>query len=591
MDKSQILQSFISEAKDILDEVENSILELEKLPTEQTGEQKECVDKLFRGFHTLKGSSGLLKLQSMVSVSHNAETLLDIIRKSSGIPSTRFTDILLQSADFLRRLVGFYELEQDDSSLQEEMNFLIQELKKKTSEIQPDLSEQKEKVSSQEKFGFFDEVEEETGNEKFGFFDDMESSETKKENSPKKTNIQEVKFDRKKNGQIKISSEKLDLLMDLIGELVIAELSVTHHPDLAKPELYGLRRNVQHLNKIVRDVQEVVLSTRMIPIASIFTRMPRLVRDLALQLQKEVKLQILGEETEIDKSLVDLLSDPIIHIIRNAIDHGIETPQERIKKGKQELGHILIQASQTASEVKIVIKDDGRGIDREKVLEKAIRNNLIESKEKDFSDRNIYELILTPGFSTTDKISDVSGRGVGMDIVRQSIQKINGRIDIQSKKDEGSSFIIRLPLTLGIMDGTNIRVGQTYVTLQRVEIREIVSMIDVTPIPLENGMEVIEVRDKYIPLLKLNDILNMSTEITYDSSKPLTIILEYEDEVLGLLVDQVISNQSVVVKPLQGELLENTKGINGFTILGDGIISLILDTKTIFEKFDITQVN
>lgn len=586
MDKQQLVTEFISEAKDILDTVENSLIEVEKLPSLQDFAHHEYVHKLFRGFHTLKGTSGLLKLQNMVKVSHNAETLLDLIRKNKTLPNANFINTLLKTNDFLRRLLGQYEISQTDSGLEEEMDVLLQELKSRTDEIGFGLTIKEEVQPTQEKFGFFEDEQEE---EKFGFFEDDISIEDQKVNMETDASL-ESKYESKQHGNIKISSEKLDLLMDLTGELVIAELSVSYHPDLSKPELYSLRRNVQHLNKIVRDVQEVVLSTRMIPMASVFTRIPRLVRDLALQLGKEVKLQVLGEETEIDKSLVDLLLDPIIHIIRNAIDHGIEPPNERLQKGKSEHGNILIQASQSANEVKIAIKDDGRGINKSKVLEKALKNNLIDKQNKDYSDKEIYEFIFMPGFSTSEKITDVSGRGVGMDIVRQGVQKINGRIDVQSTEGKGTSFIIRMPLTLGIMDGTNIRVGQTYITLQRIEIREIVSMIDVSPILLENGLKVIEVRGKYIPLLKLNDILNIPTRINYDNAKQLTIILEYEEEVLGLLVDQVVSNQSVVVKPLQGELLEKTKGINGFTILGNGNISLILDTKTIFEKYGMTQV-
>ncbi|MCB1190078.1 MAG: chemotaxis protein CheA [Leptospiraceae bacterium] len=586
MDKQQLVTEFISEAKDILDTVENSLIEVEKLPSLQDFAHHEYVHKLFRGFHTLKGTSGLLKLQNMVKVSHNAETLLDLIRKNKTLPNANFINTLLKTNDFLRRLLGQYEISQTDSGLEEEMDVLLQELKSRTDEIGFGLTIKEEVQPTQEKFGFFEDEQEE---EKFGFFEDDISIEDQKVNMETDASL-ESKYESKQHGNIKISSEKLDLLMDLTGELVIAELSVSYHPDLSKPELYSLRRNVQHLNKIVRDVQEVVLSTRMIPMASVFARIPRLVRDLALQLGKEVKLQVLGEETEIDKSLVDLLLDPIIHIIRNAIDHGIEPPNERLQKGKSEHGNILIQASQSANEVKIAIKDDGRGINKSKVLEKALKNNLIDKQNKDYSDKEIYEFIFMPGFSTSEKITDVSGRGVGMDIVRQGVQKINGRIDVQSTEGKGTSFIIRMPLTLGIMDGTNIRVGQTYITLQRIEIREIVSMIDVSPILLENGLKVIEVRGKYIPLLKLNDILNIPTRINYDNAKQLTIILEYEEEVLGLLVDQVVSNQSVVVKPLQGELLEKTKGINGFTILGNGNISLILDTKTIFEKYGMTQV-
>ncbi|PJZ76036.1 chemotaxis protein CheA [Leptospira neocaledonica] len=584
MDREHLLSEFVSEARDLIDSAETSLLTLEEEITTLGQGNPETLNKAFRFFHTLKGSSGLLKLETVVKITHLGETLLDILRNQNKVTEFDFSDDLMETLDLLRRIFDRVEEEKTDAGFEQETEIIRNKLKEQLDRISK--GPEKEKAPPENKFGFFEEVSP-PAPKGFGFFEE-ETKPAIVEKIPSPTSevnpvIQEVQVVEKKK-DIRISTDKLDQLMDFMGELVIAESNVIHHPELEGLRLEGFRSAARHLHKIVRDLQEVTLSMRMVPLSSTFQKMNRLVRDLQKRSQKKLDFRIGGEDTEVDKSVVEIIQDPIIHLLRNSIDHGLETPEERAELGKKDKGVIRLQARQSANEVWILVADDGRGLDREKIINKAREKGILKGNPDEMSDKEVFQLIFTPGFSTAEKLTDISGRGVGMDIVLQNIKKLNGKVEVRSKKGEGTTFILRIPLTLGIIEGTVFEVGGTYLTLPTIEISELVSLKDQKLIHPYKDQEVLDLRGIYIPVIRINDLLGLREKLEYKSKNPVLIILENEDRFLGVLVDEVLGNQNIVIKPLSSSI-QKAQGVNGFTILGNGRVSLILDTKFLFEKF------
>lgn len=590
MSREQILLDFVPEAFDLIQDSENVILDIEKILEEKGAYDDLLINNLFRSFHTIKGSSGLLKLGSIVKLTHEGETLLDSLRKESKLPSPEALQILLSICDHLRKLFQEIEIIKANPELDELALVLIARLKEEIKGLSAESESQNRKVP----FEIFDEPK--ADNIKYPDHEVPVESEDKEnlpvsvETTHTKISTVQAEISVQNNGnlsqvkkEIKVSNEKLDLLMDIMGELVIAESNVTEHSAIKKIKNDSFGQSLNRLRKIVLDLQEVVLSTRMIPISVVFQRMTRLVRDLQKKSSKKVLLHIEGEETQIDKSVVDLIADPIIHILRNSVDHGIESTEERLLAGKSETGNIYLSARQSVNEVWILIQDDGHGLNRERILNKAKEKGLFSGDPNSVTDKEVFLMIFAPGLSTANEITSISGRGVGMDIVRQNIEKLGGKIDIQSVAGKGTTFILRIPLTLGIMEGTIVRIGSNFFTIQTIELKEFVSLRNNTGIQLEAGKEVFDVRGKFIPIFNINQILNHRIPLKYDEKDKLMVILEYEKKLLGIRVDEVIGNQNVVIKPLQGKM-EEANDVSGFTILGSGNVSLILDVKSIFQK-------
>lgn len=593
MDREDLLSEFVSEARDLIDSAETALLSLEE-EIETTGVgNPETINKAFRFFHTLKGSSGLLKLDTVVKVTHIGETLLDILRNRDKVTEFPFSDELMETLDLLRKIFDHVEEENNDSGFEKETEVVHASLKKQLDLITQSSSKSEVKAEKSDTFGFFDENASTEKKEAFGFFENesgMEPAQLRTESET--SNVGDTTASSKpeefalpeRKKDIRITTDKLDQLMDFMGELVIAESNVVHHPDLEGLRLEGFRSAARHLHKIVRDIQEVTLSMRMVPLSSTFQKMNRLVRDLQKRSQKQVELKIAGEETEVDKSVVEVLQDPIIHLLRNSIDHGLEASEERREVGKKEKGVIRLQARQSANEVWILVSDDGKGLDRDKILQKAREKGIVRGSGEEMSDKEVFQLIFTPGFSTADKITDISGRGVGMDIVFQNIRKLNGKVDIRSKKGEGTTFVLRIPLTLGIIEGTVFEVGGTYLTIPTIDINSLVSLKDQHRIYPYKDQEILDLRGTYIPVIRINDLLGLREKLEYKNPNPVLIILESDDRFIGVLVDQVLGNQNIVIKPLTNSI-QKAQGVNGFTILGNGRVSLIIDTKFLFEKF------
>lgn len=375
---------------------------------------------------------------------------------------------------------------------------------------------------------------------------------------------------------IRVSIDKVDSLINMVGELVITQAMLTQlgEGEITENKLMALQEGLAQLAHNTRDLQESVMRIRMLPISFVFSRFPRLVRDTSQKLGKEVELKLLGEQTELDKTVMEKISDPMVHLVRNSLDHGLETPELREEAGKSRVGKVTLNAFHQGGNIVIEIMDDGAGLNTQKIKQKAIQNGLI-SESDELSDDEINELIFMPGFSTADQVSDISGRGVGMDVVRRNIQSLNGSIEVTSEQGIGSTFTIRLPLTLAILDGQLVTVAQhTYII-------PLISIVESLQIDLKmvncvgGGLNVLRLRDEYIPILRLHQIFNHSGAIE-DLDKGLLVIVESDNQKVGLLVDDLLAQQQVVIKSLEANY-QKVEGVSGATILGDGRVSLIID--------------
>jgi len=377
---------------------------------------------------------------------------------------------------------------------------------------------------------------------------------------------------------ISVSVEKMDKLMDLVGELVIAEAMVLQNPDLEGLELDNFQKSAVQLSKITNELQDIVMSIRMVPLSATFQRMNRIVRDMSRKLHKEIQLKIIGEETEVDKNIIERITDPLMHLVRNAVDHGIEASEERQLKGKPKHGTITLEAKNVGSDVHIIVKDDGRGLDRDKILEKARENGLITMNEADLPDSEIYKMILLPGFSTKDDITEFSGRGVGMDVVVKNIESIGGSISIDSEKHKGTQITLKIPLTLAIIDGMNLKVGNSTFTIPTISIQESFRLKEEEAIIDPDGNEMILVRGQCYPVLRLHEYFKVKTDITKLSDGIITMV-SHDSKTICVFADRLLGKQQVVVKSLPEYIkrFRRVKGIAGCTLLGDGSISLILD--------------
>lgn len=418
---------------------------------------------------------------------------------------------------------------------------------------------------------------------------ETKKSETPAQESKEETNQAETKTEQSKPQAAKTSSSsaklqapstvrvdtrKLDSLMNLIGELVIAQsriMQLTQSLDVDN----GLKEAVSSMDRTSRQIQEEVMNIRMMPVGPIFNQFHRYVRDLNLELNKEVKLVLKGETTEIDKNMLEQLSDPLKHIIRNSMDHGIEkTKEERIERGKPEFGTITMSAAHQEGHVVIEVSDDGNGLNKEKIYNKAIEKGLL-SKDGKYSDGEIYRTIFSPGLSTAEKITDISGRGVGMDVVRANVEKMKGKIEIKSEEGKGSTFIIKLPLTLAIIEGITFALGEQIYIMPLISIIEQMKVKNEQIKPFEGRGEMIKIRDEYLPLIRLHKVFEIDTQVD-DIDNGIVVVVEAGYRRCAIFVDELLDQQQVVIKSLDSAFSKHS-GISGGTILGDGRIALIID--------------
>ena len=476
------------------------------------------------------------------------------------------TDIVTQSID--ERLLAYsfnLNTDIDDAELRESLEFLVP-----AEAIHIDAYERRGTRSKEPA------SQNDDSDGGFGFFDDLDDPATAASSAPSpvlhpaEADIQLASL--VDASSIRVNVAKVDQLINLVGELVIAEAMLTQAAQgVDADEQTRLAAGLAQLQRNTRDLQDAILAIRMLPISFVFSRLPRLTRDLSERLGKEVELQLLGEDTELDKSVIEKIADPLTHLVRNAIDHGIELPEERAKNGKPTTGLLSVGASHQGGSIVITVTDDGAGLNRDRILAKARELGL--SGGDNWGDDEVWQLIFTPGFSTASEVTDVSGRGVGMDVVWQNVHLLGGRIDIDSISGEGTSMTIRLPLTLAILDGMSISVsGETYI-LPLANIAQSLqpSMSDIKTV---NGCDVVLVRDEYIPITSLAQLFNLPAREREGSD--ILVVLEMDEKRAAIRVDELLGQHQVVLKSLEANY-RRVKGVSGATILGDGRVALILD--------------
>ncbi|GJQ58726.1 MAG: chemotaxis protein CheA [Candidatus Scalindua sp. AMX11] len=384
-----------------------------------------------------------------------------------------------------------------------------------------------------------------------------------------------------KKGQsrtVKVDTNKLDNLFDLVGELVIANTLISGEMKSGSNNENRSNKNLSHLSKITKDIQDQVMSMRMVSLKQTFQKMSRLVRDVSMHANKEVELIISGEDTELDKNVIEEIADPLVHILRNSVDHGIEPEEKRIASGKTKQGTVKLSAYHRGGNIIIQIQDDGKGLQKERILKKAIDKGLIK-EHSEMSDNQIYNLIFSPGLSTAEKITNISGRGVGMDVVKKNIEKLRGKVEVISEEGKGSTFTIKLPLTLAIIDGIVVNVGSTKYIIPTISISESLRPKKEEISTIKNQGEVVNMRGNLFPLVRLHKLYNIDTERT-NPWEAIVVIVETEEGKFSILVDELLGQQQVVIKNL-GETFKGVKGISGGAILGDGKVGLILDVSGI----------
>ncbi len=561
----EIINEFIVEAEEILEGLDPLFVELE-----QRGQDAEIINEIFRGMHTLKGAAGFLGFQNIVEVAHRAETILKKLREGEMEISPEVTDAILKATDVLRILVD--HLKRKDE-VKEDINPVLSLLDSVLSkEYAPKREEPKEETESSEETTEERQIEEKEKT--------VKTEETFSQPQKEREKEKEV-------ATLRVDVVRIDKVMDLAGEIVLARNRLLNLANKLETKYSGdenvesLIETTSFLDRVTSDLQLAVMKMRMQPLQKVFVKFPRMVRDLARQLGKEIELEIKGEDTEVDKSVIENIGDPLVHIIRNSIDHGIEFPQERISKGKPEKGKILIDAYQKGTQIVIDIIDDGRGIDVEAVKAKAITKGLITLEEAEkMSEDVLINLIFLPGFSTKDVSTEVSGRGVGMDVVKSNVAKLNGYVEIFTEKDKGTTFRISLPLTLAIIQAMMIQVAEEVYAIPQSMIEETLR-VHVSQLKEVSGQRVLTVREKVLPVFVLNDLLGVygSTE----TDKKYILVASVGERRFCIAVDAVLGQEEIVIKTING-IDSEACGIMGATITGDGKVVLILDLALISRK-------
>lgn len=583
MDDVEIVKEFLAESSDHLDNVESKILELEETP-----DDTDIINSIFRPIHSMKGSAGFLGMKDIGKVSHELETLLDEARKGKLKITPEIIEILYEGIDILKKLREIISLKVDNKDTATEVINYQPLLSKIAFALQhnPDSSPQNVPAEDTQEPKKLGEILLENGDISPDQLDSalkvqekplgeilIEKGLTTPEKVEKALNIQST-TGKRSSETVKVDTQKLDNLVNLVGELVIANALMNEVLGSAGNTNTGANKNVSQLGKIVKDIQDQVMSMRMVPLKATFQKMARLVRDVSIKSGKKVRLELSGEETELDKTVIEEIGDPLVHIIRNSIDHGIESQDERIAKGKPTEGLVRLNAFHKGGNIVIEIEDDGKGLSKEKLLKKAIEKGLIEENAS-LTDQQIYNLIFAAGFSTADKITDISGRGVGMDVVKKNVERLRGKVELSTVEGKGTKISIKLPLTLAIIDGMIVQVGSEKYIIPMLSIEESIRPNKEHISTVQHRGELINIRGSLLPIVRLHSLYNVQPKKT-NPWEALILIVEGEGRRCGVLVDDLIGQQQIVIKSL-GEQFRNVRGISGSAILGDGCVSLILD--------------
>ena len=579
----EMVDKFVEESTDLLDGAETVMLEVEKDPN-----ATQYIDDAFRSIHTIKGNAGFFWLGGIERLCMDLESILDSVRKSDRQADQKIVTIILQSIDIIRNSLSEVQKGKikpgpaqsaepeeiggeggDEADQYEPLGDVLVKMGAVSQEVV-------DKALDMQQMRLGEILVEEGATTK----ETVESALTKQTKTKNKDTAVSSSQYAIKRKDIRVDTERLDKLFNLMGELITAEAMVINNPDLQGMESPNFERAGTYLAKITREMQEITMAIRMIPLDGLFNKMRRLVRDLARKFDKKINLDITGEDTEMDRNVIEEISDPLVHIIRNAIDHGIESTKKRQEVGKSETGNISLDAKYEGNEIWITISDDGAGLNRDKIFELAIKRGIIE-EDAELSDQEVWQLIFEPGFSTSDKVSEISGRGVGMDVVRKNLEKLRGRIDIRSYPGEGTDFILRIPLTLAIIDGITFRVGSMLYSLPLTDILQF-HKADIKQITeTERGQRVLKLRNDLMPIIELHRFFNASGEAP-GLEEGIFIICTVSGKYAALLVDEIIGNRQLVIKAMPAYMGE-VRAISGCSIMGDGDVCLIIDAGALLQ--------
>lgn len=540
---TELLAEFTTEALEHLVTAENALLQLESAPHDLGH-----IDTVLRAFHTVKGASAFLGLNQIQDLAHLAENLLSQARDGEVLLTGQHADVALKACDTLQRMTQAAGTNTDLPDGHDELVAILGGGQASPQNATPRSGTTRSGLAS-------------TDRTTFDHGDDVQQVHTSGDSA------------------IRVSTRRLDDLIDTVGELVIAQSIVVQDIERSTTtDSHALTQSVTHASKIVRELQDLAMSLRMVPLKGTFAKMNRVARDLAKKSGKSVQLITRGEETEIDRNMVETLTDPLIHMIRNAVDHGIESTEQRAARGKAATGILSLKAYHSAGNVIIELSDDGKGLDRERILRKATAAGLVAS-DAELSDRDVFSLIFEPGFSTAEQVTEVSGRGVGMDVVKRNLTSLHGRVEVESELGRGTRFRLSLPLTMAITDAMVVKVGTERYLLPTIAIERSFRPDADTISTFAGEGEVVTYRDEVLPIVRLHDVFDLSDAST-DPTDALMVVVYGNGRRCALMVDSLLGHQQAVIKSL-GQALRNVPGTAGAAILGDGRVGLILDTDSL----------
>jgi two-component system chemotaxis sensor kinase CheA len=568
----EIIDDFLIEADELINSLDANLVTLESTP-----DDLELLNGIFRAAHTIKGTSSFLGFDQVTSLTHKMEDILNRLRKAELHVTPEIMDVLLESVDILKVLLDHVR---NRTGEQVDLDNIIARLISANEGAQPEETEAAPQTVSVASAPEESAATAPEPTEDKATAPTADATVARKATSPAGQNPD--------SQTIRVGVNRLDSLMNLTGELVLSRnsllqtINTMNKSGEATSMAEQFNRAAAQLNYITTELQLAVMKMRMQPIGKVFSKFPRLVRDLSRDLHKNIELKLEGEGTELDKSVIEEIGDPLVHIVRNSCDHGIETPEERTAKGKPPVGHVVMSASQEGSNIVIKVSDDGKGLDVQAIRAKAVERGMIsEADAARITDREAFKFIFAAGLSTAKVVSGVSGRGVGMDVVRTNIEKLNGLIELDSAVNVGTTITIKLPLTLAIIQGLLIESDDEVYILPLSSVHETVRS-EHTAVYYINRRPVMRLRDEIIPLINLGKVLRENAAGFTLTEKPYVVVVGLADRKLGIMIDRFLGQEEVVIKSL-GRYLGATDGVAGATILGDGRIRLIVDLIGLFH--------
>ncbi|HVP06242.1 MAG TPA: chemotaxis protein CheA [Candidatus Acidoferrum sp.] len=580
----EIIDDFLVETDELLNSLDTNLVKLETAPS-----NLDLLNEIFRAAHTIKGTSSFLGFEQVTNLTHKMEDILNKLRKAEMVVTPDIMDLMLESLDILKLLVS--NIREKNDEIVDLTEILARLVAADSGQSVPAVSTAPTGRAPVEKKAVSTTRPVSEQKSPAVTVDGGEAAPESTNESPEaaaKSGKRSLIEKRSSDQTIRVDVDRLDSLMNLMGELVLGRNSLVQA--VAKvigdndgdPRTQHLNRAAASVNYITTELQMAVMKMRMQPVGKVFSKFPRLVRDLARDAGKQIDLVMSGEETELDKSVIEEIGDPLVHIIRNSCDHGIELPDARTAKGKPAKGTVKLSACQEGSNIVIRIEDDGKGLDVAAIREKAVERGLATRVDVDkMADRDVFHFIFEPGFSTAKVVSDVSGRGVGMDVVRTNIEKLNGLIELDSQKDAGMTISIKLPLTLAIIQGLLVESDKEVYILPLSSVLETVKTQQVEVYYI-NRRPVLRLRDEIIPIINMAGVLGAAPGGLLLAEKPYIVVVGLAEKKLGINIDRFLGQEEVVIKSL-GQYLGATEGIAGATILGDGRIRLIVDLLGLFN--------